>query len=104
MTTLRRSLFHLACVLCAVLPAMSQKIPAEQWQQLSSTNGGFTVWLPGEPQESSGERSDPVFGIEGVKSYGASVGLDQGMFSMTARVYPHSLGGPEDAPFVFERF
>src|SRR5436190_24241379 len=91
-------------VLVGVVPIFSQTIPAERWQKFSSAAGGFTILMPGEPHESTykPEPKDSAFYAEGVKFYGADVGLDQGYFSVVTRIYPRPIGSLKDVPSILD--
>src|ERR1700736_3332089 len=56
-----------AYVLLGVLPAFSQAIPAERWEKFSSPTAGFSILMPGEPQESISENHASAFYAEDVK-------------------------------------
>jgi hypothetical protein len=93
-----------AWVLVAALPTVSQTIPPEQWKRFSSPVAGFSVLLPGDPQESTSEPSFSPFYVEGMKFYAAHVGLDAGSFSAVVRVYSQPIDQPDVVASNFDRF
>jgi hypothetical protein len=104
MRTLSSFAFCAVYVLVGVLSISSQTIPAELWQRFSSPTAGFSILMPGEPQEStSGPRSNPFY-AEGMKLYAASVGLDSGSFDAVERIYRHPIDGPNDVSSNLDRF
>ena len=89
MRTLSNIGFTVVYMLVGVTLIVSQTIPQEKWQRFSSPVAGFSVLLPGDPQESISEPSFSPFYVEGMKSYAVHVGLDEGSFDAVERVYPN---------------
>jgi len=80
-----------SALLFTVLTIESQQIRAEQWDTFSSSVGGFSILMPGEPQESATVLSHSPFYVDGLRQYSASVGMDVGLFSVVEHVYPERL-------------
>jgi hypothetical protein len=93
-----------AYVLVGVLPIVAQTIPTEQWQKFSSPTAGFSILMPGKPQESISENHASAFYAEDVKVYSVHVGLDAGSFSAVERIYPQPIDRPNDVSSNIDRF
>jgi hypothetical protein len=104
MRTLSSFGFYASYVLVGVLPIFSQTIPAERWEKFSSSTAGFSILMPGEPQESISENHDSAFYSEDVKVYSVHVGLDAGYFSAVERIYAQPIDRPNDVSPNFDRF
>jgi hypothetical protein len=88
-----------------VLPTFAQIVPAEKWQRFSSSVAGFSVLMPGEPQESLSEDHDSPLDGQSVKVYGAHVGrLDEASFDAVESIYPQPIDGPNDVSANLDRF
>jgi hypothetical protein len=86
----------MALVLMAILPVLSQTIPAERWQKYSSP-GGFSILMPGEAHESTHEPPASPLCKKAAKSYAADVSLDEGYFSVVSCVYSQPIFSVKDA-------
>lgn len=86
-----------------VLQAISGAVPTERWQKFSSSAAGFSILIPGEPQESVGS---PPFGVSygDVRSYFAEVGLDEGSFAVAEHVFAEEIDTPKGLSAHFDRF
>jgi hypothetical protein len=93
-----------AYVFVAVLPGFCQTIPAELWRKFSSPTAGFSILMPGEPQESISENHADAFYAEDVQFYAASVGLDAGSFSAAELIYPKPVDRSNDVSPNLDRF
>jgi hypothetical protein len=91
-------------LLIGVLPMFSQTISAERWEKFSSPTAGFSILMPGEPQESVSENRASAFYSEDVKVYSANVGTDGGSFSTVERIYSQPIDRPNDVSANFDRF